>query len=125
MTDPKYLYPFVGLISLSGIISAITFNDPLLFQRMGNLIIGVGVWMSMRFTLREGINKHKDISNQSPTLSGNGPLRQLNATFLNNISYSIGDAKLQLHGFYIVLYGSIIGSWGDVLFKNVKLWLFG
>lgn len=91
---------------------------------MGNFIIGIGVWMSMRFSLREGINKHKNLQDQSPTLPGNGPAKQLNATFFNNIGYSIGDAKLQLHGFYLVIYGSIIGSWGDILFDKVKAWFF-
>lgn len=40
---------------------------------------------------------------------------QLNSDFFNEITLSIGDAHLQLHGLYIVIYGSVVGSLGDFL----------
>jgi len=117
VTDKKYLYTLVALLTVVGILAGIKLNDPTCFSRVGNFIIGIGVWMSMRYTLREGINKHKDLSKSSPTLPGNGPLSQLNLKFLNEIAFSIGDAKLQLHGFFIVIYGSAVSSFGDIILK--------
>lgn len=119
VTDKKYLYPLAAVLSLIGIASGVALKDPTYFSRMGNFIIGIGVWMSMRFTLREGINKHKDFSKNSPTIPSNGKLQQLNADFFNEISYSIGDARLQLHGFYITIYGAAVSSWGDLLIKAI------
>jgi hypothetical protein len=37
--------------------------------------------------------------------------------YLNNIAFSIGDALLQVHGFVLILAGSIIGSFGDVFLR--------
>lgn len=117
VTDKKYLYPFIALLSVVGVLAGIKSDDPTYFSRVGNFIIGIGVWMSMRYTLREGINKHKDLSKSSPKLPGNGAFTQLNAKFFNEITFSIGDAKLQLHGFFIVIYGSAVSSFGDLISK--------
>src|SRR3972149_9915879 len=93
VTDKKYLYPIVALLSVIGVVIGSKFDDPTYFSRVGNFIIGIGVWMSMRYTLREGINKHKDLSKTSPTPLGSGHLSQLNAEFFNELAFSIGDAK--------------------------------
>ena len=119
VTDKKYLYPLVAFLSVVGVVAGIKFDNPTYFSRVGNFIIGIGVWMSMRYTLREGINKYKDLSKSSPTLPGSGPLYQLNEEFFNEITFSIGDAKLQLHGFFLVIYGSAISSFGDLILKCV------
>ena len=75
--------------------------------------------MSMRSALREGKNKHKDLSKSYPTLPESGRLSELNPSYFNKIAFSIGDAKLQLCGFIIVIYGSAVGSFGDLILKWV------
>ena len=115
VTDKRFLYAVVACILGGGFSAALAYNDASLFARSGNFIIGAGVWMGMRYTLREGINKHKDASDPSPTIHGN----QLNPNYFNQIAFSIGDAQLQLHGFAIVILGSVVGSFGDLLLKAV------
>lgn len=117
VTDKKYIYSFVVLLSVVGFGAGIKFNDPTYFSRVGNFIIGIGVWMGMRYTLREGINKHKYLSDSSPVLPSNGPYKQLNANYFNKVVFEIGDAELQLHGFFIVVYGSMVSSFGDLILK--------
>ena len=68
----------------------------------------------MRYTLREGINRHKDLSNCSPTFPGTN---QVNPQFFNQITFAIGDAQLQIHGFILVILGSVVGSFGDLILK--------
>jgi hypothetical protein len=115
VTDKKYLYPIViSLISL-GFILALFLNDPTQFSRIGNFIIGIGVWISMRYTLREGINRSKNLLDNSPTIPSKGYFQQVNPEFFNKIAYQIGDAHLQIHGFILVILGSIIGSYGDLI----------
>lgn len=114
--DKKYLFPVVLLLLAAGVIIAVLLHDPIQLNRVGNLIIGTGVWMSMRYTLREGINKHKDLANSSPTVPGT---RQINLNFFNQIAFSIGDAQLQIHGFFLVILGSVTGSYGDVILMHV------
>jgi hypothetical protein len=112
--DKKYLYPFSAIILIIGIILSITLNDYQQFNRVGNFIVGIGVWMSMRYTLREGINRTKNCHDLSPVIPGT---LQLNNDFFNKIAFSIEDAHLQLHGFFLVIIGSIVGSYGDILLK--------
>ena len=112
--DPRYLYPLVGLLFTSGIAMAVTFHDATLLNRFGNFIIGTGVWMTMRYTLREGLNKHKTLTDSLPTVPGTG---QLNDTYFNNVTFALGDARLQVHGFIVVILGSVVGSFGDLMLK--------
>ena len=112
--DKKYLYPAVGLLLAIGLALAFSMKDPVQFNRVGNFIIGIGVWMTMRYTLREGINRHKDLADRSPAFPGTN---QINANFFNQIAFSIGDAQLQLHGFALVAVGSVVGSYGDVILQ--------
>ena len=114
--DKKYLYPVVFLLLTAGVVAAIVLKDPVQLNRVGNFIMGIGVWMSMRYTLREGINRHKDLADSSPTVPGT---KQLNTKFFNQITFSIGDAQLQVHGFALVILGSIVGSYGDIILKYV------
>jgi hypothetical protein len=102
------------ILLIAGAAASLYLKDPMHFTRVGNFIIGTGVWMSMRYTLREGINKHKDLSNSSPTVPGTN---QVNANFFNQIAFSIGDAQLQVHGFVLVVVGSVVGSFGDIFLK--------
>lgn len=115
VTDKKYIYPFVILLTLAGFLAAIVYKNPEHFSRVGNLIVAVGVWISMRYTLREGINKYKNHAKSIPVL----PDGQVNSSFFNEIAFSIGDARLQLHGLYITIYGSIVGSFGDLLIEKL------
>jgi len=107
----------VGLLLVAGFIGAFRYHDPTLFARVGNFVIGIGVWMSMRSTLRDGIERTKSAADSSPVLPGTN---QLNSNYFNNISFALGDAFLQLHGFVLVLAGSAIGSYGDLALA----WLF-
>jgi hypothetical protein len=81
--DKMYLYPVASLIFVAGIAAAIMLKDPNQINRIGSFIIGIGVWMSMRFTLREGINRHKNALDSSPIIPGRGPAQQLNARYFN------------------------------------------
>jgi len=112
--DKRVLYPMALLLLAAGVAAALALKDPSQITRVGNFIIGTGVWMSMRFTLREGINRQKDHADSSPTVPGTN---QLNSNFFNKITFSIGDAQLQVHGFFLVIAGSTIGSYGDVIIK--------
>lgn len=114
--DKWVLYPVAILLLAAGGIAAFVTKDPSQFTRVGNFIIGTGVWMSMRATLREGINRHKDFSNSSPTVPGTN---RLNPAHFNQITFSIGDAFLQVHGFVLVLVGSFVGSYGDIVLKSL------
>lgn len=113
-TDRRYLYSLALVLLLLGLVAAFKLRDPSHFARAGNFIIGTGVWMSMRYTLREGINRHKDLANSSPTFPGTN---QVNPNFFNQITFSIGDAQLQVHGFVLVIIGSLVGSFGDLILK--------
>jgi hypothetical protein len=114
--DKRYLYPAVVLLLTSGVVAALVLKDPVHLNRVGNFIIAIGVWMSMRNTLREGINKYKDHADSSPTVPGTN---QLNDRFFNQIAFSIGDAQLQVHGFVLVIVGSMVGSYGDIIIKHI------
>jgi hypothetical protein len=114
--DTKYLYPAALLLLTAGVATALIFKDPVCLNRVGNFIIGIGVWMSIRYTLREGINRHKDLARSSPTVPGTNAL---NSEFFNQIAFSIGDARLQLHGFGLVVLGSVMGSFGDLILRAV------
>ncbi|CAE6714040.1 hypothetical protein [Paraburkholderia haematera] len=114
VTDRRYLYPIAVLLLIAGLVAAFLSKDANNFTRAGNFIIGTGVWMSMRYTLREGINRRKDLSNSSPTFPGTN---QVNPQFFNQIAFSIGDAQAQVHGFILVILGSVVGSFGDLILK--------
>ena len=117
VTDQRYLYPLVVALLLAGVIASFYYGDASLFSRVGNFVIGIGVWMSMRSTLRDGIKRTKSAADSSPVVPGTN---QLNANYFNNITFALGDAFLQLHGFALVLVGSAIGSYGDLALT----WLF-
>lgn len=114
VTDTRYLFPLVSLLLLFGLYDAVVHSEPERFNRVGNFVIAIGVWMSMRSTLREGIKKEKNLSDQSPVVPGT---RALNANYFNNITFSIGDANLQIQGFCLVILGSVIGSYGDYILE--------
>ncbi len=101
---------------MAGAAASVWYGEPTYFSRVGNFVIGVGVWMSMRYALREGINKHKDLVKSSPTIPRTNAL---NSDFFNEIAFSIGDARLQLHGFFVVIYGSLVSSFGDLVINYV------
>src|SRR5438045_223430 len=92
--DKKYSYPFVLFVLALGLILSIIFKDYSQLNRVGTIVVAIGVWMSMRSTLREGINKNKDYSDTQPIIDG-----KMNITHFNKI----GDAQLQVHGFILVI----------------------
>jgi hypothetical protein len=114
--DWKILYPFALLVLAAGVALALVRKDPLWVNRMGNVIIGIGVWMSMRYTLRQGKNRYRDSARSSPTVPGTNAL---NSDFFNDAAFSIGDAHLQLYGLGLVVVGSAVGSFGDLILKLV------
>jgi len=116
VTDPRYLYPIALAILLAGIVAAYRLNDPSFVSRTGNFIIGVGVWMSLRFTLREGIKRDKS---RPPVPRSQGPLQPVDPYPINQAIFSIGDAELQVRGFALVLVGSLVGSFGDIAFGTL------
>ena len=117
--DKKYLYPLVAILLLAGLTAALALRDPVQFNRVGNFIIGTGVWMSMRYTLREGLERYKNLSDSLPTLPvANHPgVSEVNAAFFNRLAFTIGDAQLQVHGFVLVMLGSAVGSYGDAILR--------
>jgi hypothetical protein len=119
--DKKYLYPLVAVLLAAGLTAAFLLHDPVQFNRVGNFIIGTGVWMSMRYTLREGLERYKNLSDSLPTLpaAGHPGVSQLNATFFNRGTFAIGDAQLQVHGFVLVILGSVVGSYGDAILRHL------
>ena len=117
--DKKYLYPLVAVLLAAGLAAAFVSHDPVQLNRVGNFIIGTGVWMSMRYTLREGLERYKNVSDSSPTLPvvDHPGVVQPNAAFFNRATFVIGDAQLQLHGFGLVMLGSVVGSYGDAILR--------
>ena len=113
--DPKYLFPLSLLILAVALYFAISRRDATLLPRFGNFVVAIGVWMSMRYVFREGIGRSRNALAGSPVL----PDGQLNVDFLNNITLSIGDAKLSIYGLLLVVIGSIIGSFGDLILKHL------
>ena len=120
VTDPFYLFPLALIFLIVGLWIAISKRDAAYIQRFGNFIVAIGVWMSMRYVFREGINKVTDALDASPTLPGNPGDKafRLNPTYFNNIGFGIGDAWLSIYGFALVVFGSIIGSFGDLILKH-------
>src|SRR5260221_5136064 len=92
--DKKYLYPVAVVLLTCGVLLAFFTRDPVHLNRVGNLIISTGVWMTMRYTLREGINRYRSEADASPVLTGT---TQLNAAFFNKVTFAMGDAQLQVH----------------------------
>jgi hypothetical protein len=115
VTDTKYLYPLAGIVLALGLFLSFRWHDALQFARAGNFIVSIGVWMTMRSTLRDGINKTKDLlPTYGPTVPGTN---QLNVAFFNSITFSIGDAWLQVYGFALVVIGSAVWAYGDAILK--------
>ncbi len=112
--DPLYLYPITSILLLVGFLFANIMNDPEQLLRIGNFIIGVGVWMSMRSTLRNGLKKETNYNDNFPVIPNKG---YLNSTWFNERTFEYGDAKLQIHGFVITIIGSIFASYGDYIFS--------
>ncbi len=117
--DRKYLYPLVVLLLLAGLAAALALRDPVQLNRVGNFIIGTGVWMSMRYTLREGLERYKNVPASSPTMpvSDHPGACQPNPDFFNQVTFALGDAQLQVHGFVLVILGSVVGSYGDIIVR--------
>ncbi len=112
-TDIRILLPIVSIIILLGICDAFFHSEPSRLNRVGNFIIGIGVWMSMRGTLREGISRYHNLQDESPVLRGT---KQVNLNYFSISNFRRGDAVLQVWGFGIVVVGSILGSYGDFLY---------
>ena len=112
--DPRYLYPFAGALIVCGVATAFACHDAQMFNRFGNLIIGTGVWMSIRYTLREGLSRVKNYSDNFPLVPGT---TQVNMAYINKGVLAIGDAQLQVYGFVLVILGSIVGSFGDLALR--------
>ncbi|MFL6627459.1 MAG: hypothetical protein ACJ8G1_13505 [Vitreoscilla sp.] len=105
------------MILAGGVAASYFLKDASQVARAGNFVIGTGVWMTMRYTLREGIKRTKNALDESPMLPGPGPLHAINPAYFNRITFSIGDALLQLHGFALVIAGSLVSSYGDLLIR--------
>ena len=117
VTDRFRMYLAVWVLLATGVLLSIGLNDPGQFQRIGNFILVLAVWMSMRSTLREGIQRHSSALGDSPTLPrrpGEKGFR-VNATYFNRLAFRIGDATLQAHGLIVALIGSIVASYGDLI----------
>lgn len=107
--DIKYIYPICGILFVIGLWLSVQLQDSTQLNRIGSFIVALGVWLSLRNSFREGINKNKNLQDEKPVLDGG----MLNSTYFNKIAWAIGDAKLQIHGFFIVFFGGILTSYGD------------
>jgi hypothetical protein len=114
VTDKRYLLPLAALVLALGLYAAYHTRDAMHFARAGNFVVCIGVWMTMRYALREGINKHKDASRSHPTVQG-----YLNSGYFNEITFSIGEAWLQIYGFVLVVIGSAVWAYGDWILKHI------
>lgn len=101
--DPKYLYPFALLLLTLGVIAALVWRDPVHLNRARHFIIGTGVWMSLRYTLREGITIHKDAADSSPVFPGTN---QVNPAYFSELAFEIGEARLPDHSCSTIAGGS-------------------
>ena len=101
-----------------GIFLSLYFKEAFILNRFGNFIMAIGVWLSMRDTFREGLNKHKDLNDEKPVF----PNGFVNGTFFNNLNFRLGDARLRVWGLVIVFIGSIVGSLGDLIIKPFITW---
>ncbi|WP_285608019.1 hypothetical protein [Geothrix edaphica] len=115
--DKRYFYPFVIALFVLGLWAAFHFKDASHFARVGNFIIGGGVWISMRSTLREAYKEGTNLADLSPFIPGTNAL---NSTFFNNITFAAEDKRLQIHGFVLVILGSLISSYGDLFLKALS-----
>jgi hypothetical protein len=114
VTDWRYLYLLAALVLAGGLYAAYHTRDAMHFARAGNFVVCIGVWMTMRYTLREGINKHKDASLSQPTIQG-----YFNWRYFNEVTLSIGEAWLQIYGFALVVVGSAAWAYGDWILKHL------
>lgn len=89
--DKRYLYTLATTLIFMGLFAAFRFGDATQLNRVGNFIVGIGVLMSVRYTLREGIEKRKNLADSHPAYPGTN---QVNARFFNQITFSLGDAWL-------------------------------
>lgn len=117
-TDPRYIYPLALFILVAGCVAAYYFNDPSFVSRSGNFIIGAGVWMSLRYTLREGVNR---VKSRPLVPRSSGPMKEIDSHLINQSILAIGDADLQVRGFVLVMLGSLVGSFGDLAFSALVL----
>lgn len=69
----------------------------------------------MRGTFREGLKKSHNFNDDKPTIG-----RQLNSVYFNNRVFRRGDAVLQVYGFIIVMLGSIMSGYGDMIYEYLK-----
>jgi hypothetical protein len=116
VTDKKYMVLLAVLVLLAGLFLSYRWRDATQLARAGNFVVCIGVWMSMRFTLRQGLSKTFDARDDQPVLPGGA----LNANWFNIRAFAQGDAVLQVWGFAVVLVGSAVWAYGDWILKQVS-----
>jgi hypothetical protein len=127
VTDTFRLYLVCGVLIASSVLLSVARADPSHVQRIGNFILLLAVWATMRSTLREGLAKHRSLSDDQPTLPREPGARgvELNVNFLNKLAFRRGDAVLQVHGLVFALIGSVLASYGDLMLRVCLPELFG
>lgn len=103
----------IAFLLIVGIFLSFYFKEATILNRFGNFIMAIGVWISMRDTFREGLNKYKDLNDEKPVF----PNGLVNGIYFNNLTFRLGDARLRVWGLIFVFTGSIIGSFGDLIIK--------
>lgn len=116
VTDKKYMVLLAVLVLLAGLFLSYHLRDATQIARAGNFVVCIGVWMSMRYTLRQGTNRTYDVRDEQPV----HPDGQLNANWFNARTFAVGDAILQVWGFALVFAGSVVWAYGDWFLKLVS-----
>lgn len=115
VTDKRYLLPLAALVLALGLYFSFHLRDASQIARAGNFVVCIGVWMSMRYALRQGLNRVYDMRDEQPVLPGG----QLNANWFNARTFAVGDAILQFWGFGVVVVGSVVWAYGDWILKHI------
>jgi hypothetical protein len=116
VTDPIVALTFLSVVFSLALYGSFNRQDWQLIGRGGNLMILAGVLMSLRrvLRLRDEANNEK-MQPWTLPVESNTRARQLNFGRINQEVFAIGDTRIQLTGFIVIVVGTLVASYGDLL----------
>jgi hypothetical protein len=115
-TDTRLLLPALVTVVTASLYGSLCRGDWQLIARAGNLVIFVGVVLTLRRLFRLG---DKSITEKVEpwTLPREPGAKgvQFNFARVNQEVFAIGDARAQKAGFYLILIGTFMASYADLL----------